>query len=65
VKLLGAHPELGRPVEAMSAGFREWFIQFGDGGYVALYRHENDLVAILAVRHGREVGYFTDREVLC
>lgn len=57
VKALAAHPEMGRPIEEMPAEFREWFIQFGDSGYVALYRYDGELVAILAVRHGREVGY--------
>ena len=52
-----AHPELGRPIVAVPAAFREWFIQFDDGGYVALYRYDGDVVAILAVRHGREAGY--------
>jgi plasmid stabilization system protein ParE len=65
VKSLAAHPQLGRPVEAMPDGFREWFIQFGDGGYVALYRHERDIVAILRVRHGREAGHPLDLEVHC
>jgi plasmid stabilization system protein ParE len=57
VKLLTAHPEIGRPVEAMPAGFREWPIRFGDGGYVVLYRYDGDVVVTLAVRHGREAGY--------
>jgi plasmid stabilization system protein ParE len=57
VKALAAHPEIGRPIEEMPPEFREWFIQFGDSGYVALYRYNGELVAILAVRHGREAGY--------
>jgi hypothetical protein len=31
--------------------------EFGDSGYVALYRYEAELVAILAVRHGKEAGF--------
>jgi plasmid stabilization system protein ParE len=57
VKALSAHPEIGRPVEEMAPEFREWFVQFGDSRYVTLYRYDGDLVAILAVRHGREAGY--------
>ena len=57
VKLLATHPEIGRPVEEMPSEFREWFARFGDSGYVALYRYDGDLVAILAVRHGKEAGY--------
>ena len=57
VKALAAHPESGRPVEEMAPEFREWFIQFGASGYVVLYRYEGPLIAILAVRHGKEAGY--------
>ena len=57
VKALGRYPEIGRLVEDLPAEFREWFIEFGDSGYVALYRHDAELVAILAVRHGKETGF--------
>jgi plasmid stabilization system protein ParE len=57
VKLLGKFPEMGRPVEELSAEFREWVIEFGSGAYVALYRYDGKEVVILAVRHGREAGY--------
>lgn len=56
VKALVAHPEIGRPAEEMPPEFREWFVRFGDGGYVTLYRYDGELVAILSVRHGREAG---------
>jgi plasmid stabilization system protein ParE len=49
----------------MPAGFREWPIQFGAGGYVVLYRYEGDVVAILAVRHGQEAGYRSALEMSC
>jgi plasmid stabilization system protein ParE len=57
VKMLASHPEIGRPAEEMPAGLRERLIQFGNSGYVALYRYDGEIVAILAVRHGKEVGY--------
>jgi plasmid stabilization system protein ParE/predicted transcriptional regulator len=57
VKALATHPDMGRPAEGMAPHFREWFIPFGSSGYLALYRHEGELVAILAVRHGKEAGY--------
>ena len=57
VKALAKHPEIGRPVPEMPPEFREWFIPFGSGGYVAIYRFDGAVVAILAVRHGREAGY--------
>jgi plasmid stabilization system protein ParE len=57
VAALALHPEIGRPMEEMPPEFREWFIPFGGGGYLALYRYDGELVAILAVRHAREAGY--------
>jgi hypothetical protein len=36
----------------MSPEFREWRIQFGSGGYLALYRILAGDVIILAVRQG-------------
>lgn len=56
VKVLAAHPEIGRPVEEMPPEFREWIIEFGQGAYVALYRYDGKEAVILAVRHGREAG---------
>ena len=57
VKLLGKHPEMGRPVEELPVEFREWVIEFGSGAYVAIYHFAGKEVVILAVRHGREAGY--------
>ncbi len=57
VKLLGRHPETGRPVDELPAEFREWVIDFGSGAYVALYHFDGKEVVNLAVRHGREAGY--------
>jgi len=57
VKILGKHPEIGRPVEGMLPGFRERVIPFGQRGYVSIYFADEREVLILAVRHGREDGY--------
>jgi len=57
VQLLGQHPQIGRPVEEMNIEYRELLIDFGDSGYVALYRYEGDLVTVLSLRHQKEVGY--------
>ena len=57
VTKLAAYPEIGRPVDEMPPEFREWFVRFGDSGYVVLYRYDGHAVAILAVRHGQEAGY--------
>ncbi|TVP53463.1 MAG: type II toxin-antitoxin system RelE/ParE family toxin [Halomonadaceae bacterium] len=57
VKLLAHQPKAGRPVDDMAPAFREWPIEFGSGGYIALYRLEGDTTTILAVRHQKEAGY--------
>ena len=57
VKILASSPEVGRPVAEMDQAFREWLVDFGDSGYIALYRYDGQTVLILAVRHQSEVGY--------
>ncbi|WP_257254691.1 type II toxin-antitoxin system RelE/ParE family toxin [Endozoicomonas sp. ONNA1] len=57
IKVLACQPEIGRPVDGMEPEFREWLIDFGNSGYVALYRIENGLATVLAVRHQKEAGY--------
>jgi plasmid stabilization system protein ParE len=57
VRIIAKHPNVGRPVDEMDLEFREWIVRFGDSGYVVLYRVENDLAIILAVRHQKESGY--------
>lgn len=57
VKILAHQPEAGRPVEDMDSVFREWPVNFGSSGYIALYRLSDGTVTILAVRHQKEAGY--------
>ena len=57
VKVLARQPGIGRPVEDMEPEYREWIIDFGDSGYVALYRYDGETAVIPAVRHQRETGY--------
>jgi plasmid stabilization system protein ParE len=57
VSVLARHPEIGQPVAEMEPQFREWVIAFGTSGYTVLYRLAGDLVVLLAIRHGRELGY--------
>lgn len=57
VAILRQHPDAGRPAKGLSSAFREWPIEFGTHGYVVLYRHDPDVVIILAVRHFREAGF--------
>ncbi len=57
VKVLEQQPGVGRPVDDMDDAFRDWIIDFGDSGYVARYRVDQQSVTILAVRHQKEVGF--------
>lgn len=65
IAILKAYPRIGRPVEDLPVGFRELPIDFGDSGYLALYRYdegqdrdeEGGEVVIVALRHQREAGY--------
>jgi len=57
VKILANQPGVGRPADDMDPEYREWMINFGDSGYVALYRFDGQTAIILAVRHQREAGY--------
>jgi plasmid stabilization system protein ParE len=57
VKVLAAQPGVGRPAEDMEPEYREWLIDFGDSGYIALYHYDGKTAVIVAVRHQKEVGY--------
>ena len=57
VKVLEQQPGVGRPVEDMDDEFRDWIIDFGESGYVARYRVDQQSITILAVRHQKEVGF--------
>ena len=50
-KVLEQQPGLGRPVEDMDDEFRDWIIDFGDSGYVAHYRVDQQSITILAGRY--------------
>ncbi|MEI8163813.1 MAG: type II toxin-antitoxin system RelE/ParE family toxin [Betaproteobacteria bacterium] len=57
LQILIQQPGIGRPVLDLPPEFRELVIDFGDSGYIARYHVSPDLVAVLAIRHQREVGY--------
>ena len=57
VKVIERHPEIGRPAEEMEPEYREWPIDFGDSGYIALYRYDGQTAVIVAVRLQKEAGY--------
>jgi plasmid stabilization system protein ParE len=56
--LLETAPDIGRRFSEIPE-LRELVINFGDSGYLALYRHEpvEDAVYLLAFRHQKEAGY--------
>ncbi|QTR48934.1 type II toxin-antitoxin system RelE/ParE family toxin [Candidatus Thiothrix anitrata] len=56
--VLGGQPHIGRLVED-EPDLREFLVEFGNSGYVALYRYDSkrDAVVVLTIRHQREVGY--------
>lgn len=41
----------------MPIEYRKWIINFGDRGYVVLYRLDGSAAYLLAVRHQPEAGY--------
>ena len=55
---LETNPNIGRPLADLPQ-LRELVIEFGDSGYVALYRYQQDTdtVFVLAFRHQKEAGY--------
>lgn len=57
-ELLETAPEVGRPFADMPE-LRELLIDFGDSGYVALYRYgpADQTVYVLVLRHQKEAGY--------
>jgi plasmid stabilization system protein ParE len=57
VQVLARQPGIGRPTEDMEPEYREWLIDFGDSGYVVLYRYDGQTqtAVIVAVRHQKEV----------
>jgi plasmid stabilization system protein ParE len=58
IKTIALQPEAGRPAENMEPEYREWVIDFGGSGYIALYHYDGHKTAIiLAVRHQKEAGY--------
>jgi len=56
IEVLRNHPFIGRPSDS---GLRELVISRGKSGYLALYRFQRslDAVVVLAIRHQREAGY--------
>ena len=56
LRVLGQQPGVGRPVDDAPEEFREWIIDFGDGGFIVRYRFDGEVVLLLAARHQKEIG---------
>ena len=57
VRILAQQPAIGRPADEMEPEYREWQIDFGDSGYIALYRYDGQTAVIVALRQQKETGY--------
>lgn len=57
MKVIAQQPGIGRPADEMEPQYREWLIDFGNSGYIALYRFDGQTAVSLAVRHQKEIGY--------
>ncbi len=57
VQLIALQPGIGRLIDDMEPEYRERLINFGDSGYLVLYRFDGRTAVLLAVRHQREAGY--------
>ncbi len=57
VRILETQPGVGHSLSDTDPEYRTWPIDFGDNGYVVLYRNDPRQVSILAVRHQREAGF--------
>ena len=55
VKKLQQNPYIGLPFFDLPKEYRRWPIRFdANGGYVALFRMEDECISILAVKHSQE-----------
>ncbi len=57
VRILETQPNLGRAFAESDLEYRTWPVDFGESGYVVLYRFDSRQVSILALRHQREAGF--------
>lgn len=57
VTIVAQQPGVGKPAQDLEPEYREWLVDFGDSGYVALYRYDGKIAMVVAVRHQKEAGY--------
>jgi plasmid stabilization system protein ParE len=55
VQILALQPGVGRPAQDMEPEYREWPIDFGHSGYVALYHFDGQTILIVAALHQKEL----------
>ncbi len=55
--ILAQHPEVGRPIADAPQELRDWIIPFGASAYIVRYFFDGRQAVLLAIRHGREVGF--------
>ncbi|WP_313069412.1 type II toxin-antitoxin system RelE/ParE family toxin [Atlantibacter hermannii] len=53
-------PHIGRPVGDLAPEFHELIVEFGNSGYVMLYRYDEreDRIIILKIKHQKEIDYY-------
>lgn len=63
LRILLGRPQMGPSVEDIDPVYRELLIDFGDSGYLTLYRYEQDVVTVLALQHQRK--FDSERKLDC
>ncbi len=53
---LADYPNMGRPAGKFGPGIRRWVVQFGNEGYVILYKVDATAVTLISLRHQKEAG---------
>jgi plasmid stabilization system protein ParE len=49
-------PDMGRLAGKLGPGVRRWVVQFGNEGYVIMYKVDATAVTLLSLRHQKESG---------
>lgn len=57
ITILESQPGVGHAITDIDPEYRTWPVDFGDSGYMVLYRFDGREIAILAVRHQKEAGF--------
>jgi len=60
VAMIETNPRIGKPAEDLP-NYQDLPIPFGAAGYLLRYRIYQGAIYIVAIRHGKEVGYSGER----